>query len=169
MSYTLGPANAQLRVHTRRTGAAAKAGHDLVLEVTSWSGTLELDESRAVALNADGGSLSVIEGRGGIQALGEEEKASIKQSIDDGVLKRDAIEFRSSEVEGDTKLRVRGELEILGVKRPLVFELTVTDDRVTGSAIVKQSDWGIKPFSILFGTLKVADEVEVTVDGKLER
>ena len=29
------------------------------------------------------------------------------------------------------------------------------------SAIVKQSDWGIKPYSALFGALKVADEVQL--------
>ena len=32
---------------------------------------------------------------------------------------------------------------------------------LSGSAVVKQTDWGIKPYSTLFGALKVADEVEV--------
>ena len=36
--------------------------------------------------------------------------------------------------------------------------------RLTGTAVVTQSDWGMKPYSALFGTLKVADEVEVAVD-----
>jgi polyisoprenoid-binding protein YceI len=167
-THAFGPENAELLVHTHRTGPAAKAGHDLVIEVTSWNGTLQLGEDRSVTLTADGNSLRVREGRGGIQALGEDDKASIKQSIDDEVLKRTAIEFRSTAVEGDTQLRVQGELEILGKARPITFEVTITDDgRLAGSAIVKQSDWGIKPFSILFGTLKVADEVEVAVDGKL--
>jgi hypothetical protein len=30
-----------------------------------------------------------------------------------------------------------------------------------------QSSFGIKPYSILFGTLKLADEIQVTVDGTL--
>jgi hypothetical protein len=34
-------------------------------------------------------------------------------------------------------------------------------------ARVKQSEWGIKPYTALFGALKVADEVEVTIDGQL--
>ena len=38
---------------------------------------------------------------------------------------------------------------------------------LTGSATVKQSDWGLKPYSALFGALKVADEVTVTVDANL--
>jgi Flp pilus assembly protein TadB len=33
-----------------------------------------------------------------------------------------------------------------------------------GAAVVKQTDWGMKPYSALFGALKVADEVEVAID-----
>ncbi len=173
-TYTLGPQNSTLLVETRRTGAAAKAGHDLTLVVTSWSGTIDLHDDPGqtrVALSADAASLRVREGRGGMQKLGDEEKSSIQQSIDDDVLKRSAIEFRSSAVErgpdGD-HLRVRGELELLGRSHPIAFELTVADDgRLAGTATVKQSDWGIKPFTILFGTLKVVDEVEVAVEGNL--
>ena len=40
------------------------------------------------------------------------------------------------------------------------------DGRLTGEATVKQTDFGIKPYSALFGTLKVADEVEIEIDAK---
>ena len=35
--------------------------------------------------------------------------------------------------------------------------------------MVKQTDWGIKPYSALFGALKVADEVEVAIDAACPR
>ncbi len=173
-TYTLGPQNATLLVSTRRTGAAAKAGHDLTIVVTSWSGTIDVDEDPGqtrIELSADGASLRVREGRGGIQALGDDEKTSIQQSIDDDVLKRSGIEFRSSAMErssdGD-RMQVRGDLELLGRSHPIAFELTVANDgRVAGTVTVRQSDWGIHPFSILFGTLKVVDEVEVAIDCNL--
>ena len=38
------------------------------------------------------------------------------------------------------------------------------DGMLRGTAVVKQSDWGMKPYSALFGALKVADEVEVAID-----
>jgi polyisoprenoid-binding protein YceI len=41
------------------------------------------------------------------------------------------------------------------------------DGRFSGEATIKQSDWGMKPYSALFGTLKVADEVRVAIDGRL--
>jgi polyisoprenoid-binding protein YceI len=166
----LGPGNARLMVNTTRTGTAAKAGHDLLIEVTSWSGTLELDQARAsVTLSADGGSLRVIEGRGGMKSLDEDDKANIRQTIDDDVLRRTAIEFHSTAVrpEGDL-LRVDGQLELAGASHPVSFELTLTPPgRLTGSARIKQTDWGIKPYSALFGALKVVDEVEVSIDADL--
>jgi hypothetical protein len=40
---------------------------------------------------------------------------------------------------------------------------------VSGGATVKQTDFGIKPYSALFGTLKVLDEVQVAFDGTIDR
>ncbi len=168
-THTFGPSNADLLVRTTRTGAASKAGHDLVIEVTSWEGTLEVGAqagSSSVTFTADGGSLRVLEGTGGIQSLGDDDKAGISKTIDQEVLKRSPIEFHSSTVqpgESDGSLRIGGELAILGKRIPTEFELTVDGaGRIGGSAIVKQTDLGLKPYSILFGTLKVTDAVQVT-------
>jgi hypothetical protein len=175
-AHTFGPENATLTVRTGRTGAASKAGHDLLIEVTSWSATLELGEDPAdseLTLSADAGSLHVLEASGGIQALGADDKAGIEQTIDEEVLKGTPIEFRSTSVQlgaGGGPGRVEGELELAGERRPIGFELVSGDDgRLTGTATVKQSDWGMKPYTALFGTLKVADEVEVAVDTGPER
>ena len=55
-----------------------------------------------------------------------------------------------------------------GTSRPLAFDLAVADDgAITGEAVVRQSEWGMKPYSALFGALKVADEVIVRIDGRL--
>jgi hypothetical protein len=170
-TYTLGPENGTLVVKTATAGAAAKAGHNLVIEVTSWNGALELGDEPAVALSADPRSLRVREWSGGAQPIDDKGKATIESSIDDDVLKGAAIQFASSEVQAgrDGDLRVRGDLELAGARRPIDFELALGDDaHLTGSARVRQTDWGIKPFSALFGTLKVADEVEVVVDATLE-
>jgi hypothetical protein len=99
-TYKLGPGHGTLSVRTKRTGAAAKAGHDLVIHVTSWAATLEIGDGPAqtvvVTLDADATSLRVREGTGGMQALGEDDKASIHKSIDEDVLKQQDIAFRSA-------------------------------------------------------------------------
>ena len=168
-AHTFGPDNATLRVKTGRSGAAAKAGHDLVLEVTSWEATLDVGDSPSLQLSADPTSLKVVEGQGGMQALDDDGKADILKSIDKDVLKKKAIQFRSTSVDQrDGGLAVDGELELAGKTAPLQFDVRVGDDgTVSGSATVKQTDWGMKPYSALFGALKVNDEVEVVVDGKV--
>jgi polyisoprenoid-binding protein YceI len=164
---TLGPDDGTLTVKTTRKGAAARAGHDLVIEVTSWEATLD---DASIVLTADARSLKVREGTGGVKSLDDDDKANIEQTINDEVLKGAAIEFRSSsvEVEGE-QLIVRGELALGDRRGPIAFDLLRSGDRVAGSATVKQSDWGIKPYTALFGTLKVADEVTVSIDANTRR
>jgi hypothetical protein len=169
-THTLSPADGTLTVLTGKGGAAAKAGHDLTIEVTRWTGTIEVGETIAMTLTADARSLRVLEGTGGMMELGEEEKAGIGQTIDEDVLKGTPIAFRSTGVEaGGTRLEVRGELELMRLRHPIEFALNLDGDRLTGSAMVQQTNWKMKPFSALFGTLKVADVVEVRIDARVPR
>ena len=166
-TYTLGPDDGTLSVRTGRTGTVAKAGHDLLIEVRAWTATLDLEAPR-LTLDADATSLHVVEGTGGMKALGDDDRAHIRQTVDDEILKRNDIQFRSTDVQRtDTGLAVRGDLTLVGTTRPIAFDLALTGDRVTGTAVVTQTEWGIKPYSALFGALKVADDVRVEIDAAL--
>jgi hypothetical protein len=156
----LGPDNATLSVHTKRGGAAAKAGHDLELHVTAWEATLDRDAGTA-ELTADATSLRVVKGEGGMQKLGDEDKENIVKTIDDEVLKKRNIAFRSEDFDGG-----RGELTLGDRTEPIAFDLCVDGDAVSASATVTQTRWGMKPFSALFGTLKVLDDVEVRLQSR---
>jgi polyisoprenoid-binding protein YceI len=167
-THHLGPANGALRVRTGRTGAVARAGHDLLLEVGAWEATLGLDGAQAtLALRADSTSMRVLEGTGGMMELGDDDKAAILQTIGDDVLKGADVEFRSTTSSADADhYEIVGELTLNGVTRPLTFELDApAGGRLSASAVVKQSDWGIKPYTTLFGALKVADEVAISFEG----
>jgi hypothetical protein len=165
----LGPDGARLAVRTARLGAASKAGHDLLIEVQSWEGTLDTDEP-SVWLKADASSLHVLEGTGGIQRLGEDDIANIEQTIDDEVLKKQEIEFRSTDVTIDGQnWTVTGDLTLVGITHPVTFDLTVEEDgKLSGRAVVKQTDWGMKPYTAFWGALKVADEVTVELEAAPE-
>jgi hypothetical protein len=141
---TYGPHNATLRIRTARAGAAAKAGHDLLIEVTRWEATVAGD---SVTLTADPDSLKVLEGTGGMKSLDAGDKANIEQTIREEILEGRPIAYRD------------GQLTLNGQTRPLAVEVTGTGGRAT----ITQTDFGIKPYTALFGTLKVADEV--TVEG----
>jgi polyisoprenoid-binding protein YceI len=173
-THRLGPDNATLSVRTARTGAAAKAGHNLVIHVTSWEATIEVGEDPAktsIELDVDATSLRVREGHGGAQALGDDDKASIHKTIDDEVLERQDVTFHSTGVESaadGSRLTVHGDLTIVGQTRPIAFDLVIGDDgTLNATAVVTQTAWGIKPYSALFGALKVVDDVEVVLDGHL--
>lgn len=164
--YALGPENATLSVRTGRVGAAAAAGHDLLLHVTSWRATLDVGAATTIVADVDAGSLRVQYGTGGMQPLGDDDKANIEQTIDDEILRRTAITFRSTAVEADGDvLHVRGDLTLAGATHPLAFDVsTGPDGSLSAKLALRQSDWGIKPYTALFGALKVADDVEIALD-----
>jgi YceI-like domain len=119
----------------------------------------------SLVLSADVGSMEVIEGTGGIMDLTDEDRVEIKKTLEEEVLEPGPVEFRSTRVtptKDGRHLEVSGELEMNGKTHPLDFELDLgTGGALSGTATLKQSDWGIEPYSGLFGTLKVRDEIEV--------
>jgi len=173
-AYTLGPDCATLTVKTGKTGAAAMAGHNLQITVSSWSAELVLaDEPTAstLALTVDTHSFRTKSGSGGAQTLGDDDLPGIDKTIDNDVLKGRPISFKSTHIhpgDGENELHVHGDLNLLGTTGPVEFTLTIDDDgHLAASATVVQTQFGIKPYSILFGTLKVTDEVDVSVEGTL--
>ena len=173
-AYTIGPVNASLRVHTGREGRAARAGHDLEIEVGDWAASLELGdapEATRLSLTVNSRSLRVLAGSGGMQSLDDDGKANIATTIDSEVLNGGEISFHSTGVhggEGAHDLHVHGELTLLGRTAPVAFTLAVEPDgRFSAEALIRQSDFGMKPYSALFGTLKVKDEVRVSAAGTL--
>ena len=173
--HRLGRDNATLSVLTERAGAAAKAGHDLVIRVTSWEAELVIAEDPAFSsmeLTADAASLRVVKGTGGMQALREGDVDKIERTINDEVLLRQDIRFRSTSVRaepGTGVMHADGELTLVGITQPIAFDLAVDDaGALSATAVVAQTTWGMKPYTALFGALKVRDEVEVVLEGRLD-
>jgi YceI-like domain len=158
MTQQLGPENAKLVVKTYREGVAAKAGHDLVIDVTRWSAAVDGEQ---VTVEVDPRSLEVREGVRGVKPLTDRDRGEIRKTIDAKVLGGQPIAFRGT-VSGDMELD--GELTMGGATRPLRARLESDGGRVRGTIVVTQSEWGIKPYRGLMGALKVRDDVEVVVD-----
>ncbi len=159
-------------VRTQRTGAAAKAGHNLKILVSDWNATLTAGASASdlsIELTVDGGSLKVLEGTGGMQTLDDDHKREISQTIDDEVLKHEQITFRSTAAAAgaDGAIGVTGDLTLNKKTRPINFDVHAADGSVTATTVIKQTDFGMKPYSTLFGALKVIDEVEISIAARL--
>ena len=169
----LGPATATLTVRTGREGVAARAGHDLVLEPTRWNGSLVLgDERSELSVTVDAASFEVRQSTGGVKPLTEDDRAQIRRNIADKVLRiaqHPTITFASTAVErtSDQTVAVAGDLTIAGVSRPVQFDIAMARARLRAELSVLQSEFGIRPFSALMGTLKVADAVEISAEARL--
>jgi polyisoprenoid-binding protein YceI len=138
--------------------------------VTSWSASIvSSDGARTtIEMTVDGGSLQVLEGHGGMQKLGDDDKVDIAKTIDDEVLKREQITFRSTSVtpaDDGTGLSVQGDLSLHGHSHPLAVDVVLNGDgSLSAESVIKQSDWGMKPYSALYGALKVADDVRIKLE-----
>ncbi|MEA2141609.1 MAG: hypothetical protein QOI64_39 [Solirubrobacteraceae bacterium] len=150
--HTLGPTSGALFVKTYREGVAAKAGHDLVIEVTRWEATVDAD---SVELSADPHSLEIREGLRGVKPLTDRDRGEIRKTIDAKVLQGQPITFRSSAIRVvDQRLVAEGDLTMAGSTRPVTAQLDVdAGGRITGTIPLTQSDWGIKPYRGLMGAL----------------
>jgi polyisoprenoid-binding protein YceI len=142
------------------------------MEVTRWSAQAAVDTAEAansaVTAEIEVESLEVIEGTGGVKALTDADRAEIIKIVREKILHtgtHPVIKFRSTGVRGTPEsFTVEGDLTIMGVTKPITVSGQVAGDRLTGGAAVVQSHWGIKPYSALFGQLKVADPIEIEFD-----
>jgi polyisoprenoid-binding protein YceI len=167
----IGPDRGSLILRTSRAGVAAQAGHDLTIEVTRWSGEVFVAEDPSqseVHVTVEIGTLRVVSGTGGMKPLSDREKREIAQNARK-ILDADrhpTATFTSTKVSTDNGGGVvEGTLRLLGKEQPFHLDLTRSgEDHCQGAGAVTQSAYGIKPYTALFGALKLADPVRVEVD-----
>jgi hypothetical protein len=177
-NFRLGPDTGRVVIKTSRAGLAAKAGHDLTIEFTRWSGQAEIPDSEAGGVTAaqitaelDLGSLEVREGTGGAKPLNDGDRRDIKKTMR-GILGDGTASFSSSKITrfGASGGAVEGTLTLNGKTQPVRLQLNAPGEgRYRGSAIVTQSAFGIKPYSGFFGALKLRDEVTVEFEVDLAK
>jgi polyisoprenoid-binding protein YceI len=171
----IGPSNGRLRLRTFRQGLAAKAGHDLVLQVTQWRGQLHVPAdaggSPSLEVEIDLRTLDVVEGTGGVKPLSERDKDDIRKAMQKP-LRTDAhplATFRSTEVRVDgDRATLTGDLSLAGQSHPVRLEVErAADGTLTATTQIVQTTWGVKPYTGFLGALKLRDAVDVEVELRL--
>jgi polyisoprenoid-binding protein YceI len=170
--HRLGPDNGRLVVRTYRTGLAAQAGHDLILEFTRWSGELDRGDDPSAGhleVRIDMGSLTVREGTGGVKPLTDRDRREIAVTARKtlGTDRNPEATFAADKFQPDSTGggAIDGTLTLNGQSRPFRLQVSKAGDdtyRATGS--VTQSGFGIKPYSGMFGALKLRDQVDVEAE-----
>jgi polyisoprenoid-binding protein YceI len=170
-AWTLDASDGELELRTGVTGRAARMGHRLTIAMTRWRATVDWSGAEPVgaALTVDVDSFEVLRGEGGVKGLSAPEKTLVKsnamKSLD--CRRHPGVRFAADSITqtGDG-YRLSGALEIKGKSRNHVVDLHTEDLgdswRMSAESSVRQSDYGIKPYSLLMGALQVADEVSVS-------
>jgi polyisoprenoid-binding protein YceI len=169
--WTLDADDGDLTVRTGVAGPAAKMGHRLILAMTRWQAAVEWvdGEPDSAELVVEVDSLSVLRGEGGVKGLSGPEKSLARSNALKSLSASRFPEIRfvaETIAEIEDGYRLDGILYVRGTARAHTVELH-TDDlgeswRLTAESTVRQSDFGVEPYSMLFGSLRVADEVAVS-------
>ena len=141
--------------------------------VKSFTGRIQLpaDESKALAeLDAEAKSFVNID-----KNMNDFERSGFHKVLHEDVLasaRFPTIKFRSVSVSniqksGDHRsFTLNGDLTLRGVTRRVAFPVKVTINgkqlRATGEESIKQTDFGITPYSGGFGTIKIGDQLKVS-------
>jgi polyisoprenoid-binding protein YceI len=171
--HTFGPEQGRITLRTSRDGLAAHAGHDLTIEAGQWSGEVVVTADRMpatldVAVNL--GALVVRSGTGGIKPLTDRDKREIAVTARKvlAVDRYPEATFHASAFgpAGDgVGGTIDGALTLAGQSRPLRLQVSQSGpDRFRATTTVRQTDFGIKPYSGFLGALKVSDAVEIEVE-----
>ena len=170
-TYPLGPFTGRLQIKTGRAGLGRRAGHDLTIEATRWSGEVVVAVRdpgwSSVRVSVETGSLVVWEGSGGLKPLTDTDRAEIKRTLEGKALldtaEHPTITFRSTSVVGTPQaFEITGDLTIKGRTHPVTVRGKGNGGNLLrGWATVTQSTWGIKPYTAFLGALRLADEVRV--------
>jgi polyisoprenoid-binding protein YceI len=172
--------DAECVVYVYREGIASAVGHDLAIEVGEFE--IEVpDEGGQI----EGGQIegrfaadslrvrhAMVDGQPRPGKLSAKDKKKIEGNIRKAVLETKrypVIKFRSSQVSGPASaaetgaVRVAGVLSLHGADQEISLGGQVEDGETFVCGRLEQPDFGIEPYSALFGALKVKSHVDVEI------
>jgi polyisoprenoid-binding protein YceI len=173
--WSLDGSDGDLLIRTGVGGPAAAMGHRLTLAMRQWRVTVQWDADGPVGANlvVEVGSLQVVRGEGGVTPLSGPEKILVRSNAlrSLNAKRYPRIMFVTNDIEKtDDGYRLTGTLTIHDTSRAQVVDLR-TDDQggnwwLSSETTLRQTEFGITPYSQLLGSLKVADNVVVAFSAK---
>ena len=155
-------ARSTITVRVYKSGFFSAFGHDHEIQAPIESGEVKGVENPSVDLRVAAHKLRVLD-----PEASEKTRAHIQETMEGGrvldVTHFPEIGFESNAVErkGSDHWIVRGTLALHGKERPVAADVTLKGEHYRGSAILKQTDFGITPVTVAGGTVKVKDEVKI--------
>ncbi len=174
ITYKIVAAESNLWVYVAKAGLFSALAHDHEIGVRSFSGSVTVREHSvaggALTLDIEAKSLTVLD-----KKVSEADRTKIFNSMHNEVLEsaqHPQITFKSVSVsdvkaagENAYSLTVNGDLTLHGVTKRIAVPVSATITpqllKATGKYTLRQTLFGIKPYSTAGGAVKVKDEVVV--------
>jgi len=169
----------QFQVFVWKRGLASAFAHDHIMGANDFKGVVEFDRAKPsqskVYLRIPAAKLQEQKSK-----MSAEDVKTVKKHMDEDVLevsKFPSIIFRSSKVvvvktvkatasePGNLQLKVTGELDLHGQKHEKTLDVMLVEKAgqltVTGECKLRQTEYGITPFSAFLGAVGVKDVVDL--------
>lgn len=157
------PGASVLTIHVGKTGFLAGMGHEHWVRATIDHGFLVQGAHPSIEFTVLAAQLTVMDD----PKVSKSDQAKIQRDMQDKVLQSSAfpqITFRSSSIvqQGAKGWSVVGNLTLHGVTKSVQADVKKDGDRYSGTAHIKQTDFGIKPISVAGGMIRVRDLLDIT-------
>lgn len=179
--FTLDPAQSTVRIYVFRAGAAARLGHNHVLSAPLFTGYFYLPgsgtgearfdlEFRLDALEIDNPEYRASLGPAFASHISPDMIASTREHmLGEANLQAERfplVRIHSRQIIGESpKFAARINVELHGQVREMWLPLQVTglpdSLSASGSLVLRQTDFGIRPYSVLGGMLAVQDQIVI--------
>jgi polyisoprenoid-binding protein YceI len=171
--YRVATNESTLTIFVGKSGALSGLGHEHVVAIKSFSGEAHVPSNAlgrsSFAVEMDADSLSVAD-----KNISDKDRVEIERTMKSKVLEVSRfpkISFRSVSItdikpagNGRAAL-LSGDLTLHGVTNRVEVPATITATpeqlHVSGEVEIKQSDFGIKPYSTAGGAIKVRDRLKI--------
>ncbi len=152
----------KMTVHVSKHGIFGFLGEDHDIDAPISSGSYDAD-SQTVDITVDAAKLRVFDPKLSPEKRNDVQTNMLGPEVLD-VVRYPTIRFTSNraEVVGASRSTIQGELMLHGQTHPVTLQVTKIDEKhFAGSAIIRQTAFGITPIRVAGGTVSVNDEVNV--------
>ena len=163
--------DATICVYTYKEGLLSKLAHDLRFTLSRFSISARGAE---VSARFELGSLRVdgVMRAGKLERneLSQGDREKIQETLKDVVSSREYLEARlvAKILTKEPPFVLEGQLTMRAETRPIALHLERLGDRLVGEVAITPSQWGVRPYRALGGTLKLQDRVRITIDAGAE-
>jgi polyisoprenoid-binding protein YceI len=160
-------ANSTMTVRVYKAGVFAAMGHDHEIAASITAGAVDI-AARTVEVRVNASALKVQDPKASEKERAEIQSTMLGPDILDAEHHTEIV-FRSKGAESvsEKSWRLHGDLTLHGQTHPVDVEVNETGGHYRGTALLRQTEFGIKPVKIAGGAVRVKDEIRIEFDIQL--